>query len=121
MCDVDNDSDSPSVWNERWQRARKPYRCVCCHTLIAINDRYLYHFSVSDGNAWTDRLCKTCDESREQFAAAHGGLLPCPANFGHALAECIDERDEESLKWKPMLGQIHARMEKAAAEAENQT
>src|SRR5271154_24336 len=99
MCDLDyDDGDAPSVWSERLQKARKPYRCVCCHAPIAVGEQYLYHFSVSDGLAWTERMCKACDEIRDQFGKEHGDQMPAPSNFRDSLVNCIDERDEESLK-----------------------
>ena len=89
MCEVEFDSIA-DVWSERHRKAAKPHRCSCCDVEIAKGERYLSHFSITDGNPNPECLCSPCETIRELFAVAHGNQTPCPSSVLHYLAECTD-------------------------------
>lgn len=92
------------MWSETERRARKAHRCTSCMGAIQPGTRYTVHFSKYDGETTSEKLCAQCRDSRQDFADAHGGMLPLPSYFPTLLRECIAEGDEESeRRWKPML------------------
>lgn len=50
----------PTVHRETERVARKGHACVCCPAPITRGDRYVEHFSVSDGDPYSAKLCLPC-------------------------------------------------------------
>jgi hypothetical protein len=90
MCSIDDDGEYSQVWEETERRARKTYHCIICGTHIMPGDRYVYHFSVYDGNTTQRRFCLLCKHERDAFTAAHG-VAHDPWQFSQDLRDCIGE------------------------------
>lgn len=59
---VDCDGGShPSVWREKFRRARKEHDCEACGRRIERGEMYSYTFSVYDGNPSETVRCLRCD------------------------------------------------------------
>jgi hypothetical protein len=113
MCSIDFDGRL-DFHNKRVSRARTVHRCVVCNRIIHSGERYLSESYKWEGEVGTDRCCLPCAKDRDVFGKEHGGY-PFPSAFEQFLAECIDDRDEESrTKWSPMMKRIRARQRRAA-------
>lgn len=110
MCGFSVD-DPAEVFRLTHPRARKAHRCDCCNWMIQPGEHYESEFMVSDGAAFTGRLCACCAIARQAFAAAedHSGT-PSADWFREALRECFDvgsyERDAASLLWRQLYAGI---------------
>lgn len=114
MCDLDFDG-SLGFHEKRHQTARVVHRCVVCCRIIHSGERYLRETYKWEGSVDADICCAACERDRDAFGEAHRGY-PFPSSFVSFLAECIDDRDEESrTKWQPMLRRIKRRRSEAVA------
>lgn len=82
VCSYD---DSPTLFDERIQKARKNHKCSECHTIIKKNEYYERMRSLYDGDWYTYKHCMKCSEA---FAIAEQAGM-CPLYEG--LMECISE------------------------------
>lgn len=103
MCNVEFDSDGPSVHRTEVRAARKPWRCLCCGVAIQAGERHRYLFSVHDGDATEERSCLACDASNQAFSDAHGVWL-YPSALQEFLSECVVEEDRKSPWRSPLAG-----------------
>ena len=98
------------MMRETPRKARKEHRCSCCGATVKPGEQYTVHFSVADGYCVTEKICALCLADRDEFCSAHDLSWVCPSDFTDVLGECIDQRDEESMRrWKPMLDRIRER------------
>lgn len=112
MCVID--LDGSEVWRETGRRARKTHRCSACGFSISPGGHYTEHFSVFEGDRFTEKICAACHTDRQEFFDAHGGGSCVPSGFPWLLKDCIAEGDEESETiWEPMLSRIMVRYENA--------
>jgi hypothetical protein len=106
MCVIDFD-EYCTVWQENTRKARKAHKCSCCRRQIEPGETYLTHFSIFDGNCNSEKCCSDCEKDREEFAAAHGGVLTNPGSFVQTLWDCMSEGDDEDeARWRPMEQRI---------------
>lgn len=116
MCEIGDFDDVCSVWSEREVCARKMARCWCCGGGIAVGDRYVVHFSVSDGMPSYEKLCLPCRDDRGAFGREHHIGDCSPSYFQQLLVNCIGEGDAESdARWKPVLAAMTERRERYEA------
>jgi len=77
---------SATVYRETEHTARKAHRCESCPALIMPGDRYVDHFSITDGDSCSVRFC-----------------LPCAA----LIAAIWDERDpDDHLTYEDLGGVV---------------
>lgn len=113
MCEIGDFDDVCSVWSEREVCARKMARCWCCGGGIAVGDRYVAHFSVSDGMPNYEKLCLPCHDDRTAFGREHHIGDCSPSYFQQLLVNCIGDGDAESdARWQPVLAAMAARRER---------
>lgn len=110
MCYLEYD-ERPRVWSETTRVARKPHQCDSCRRVIYATETYMVHFSVfDDRDTYQEKMCSWCKAMRDEFSAAHEGMMPLPSGFAETLVQCIAEGDEESeTVWRPMLNEINER------------
>lgn len=112
MCMV-GDLEPCEVWDERERKARKAHTCSCCYGQIRAGEVYVVHFSVFEGQANSEKMCKPCHAARAEFAKAHDGSLCSPSYFGRMLMECIGENgeddDPENKRWVELRDEMDAR------------
>jgi hypothetical protein len=76
MCLIDDGADPAEFTSERWQRARKPHKCVECHRMISIGERYRYCVIKYDGSIDTYHTCAHCTQAEEWLRVhCHGWLF----------------------------------------------
>lgn len=111
-----------TVWQEHEVTARKAHMCDCCRGEIPAGARYVRHFSVFEGDASTEKLCKACEEVRQAFDLVHG-THGTPSSMPDLLSECVSEEwtwspneddDERVLTevgalWRQALDEMKAR------------
>ncbi len=51
-----------SFWRSTWPNARKPHKCEACRAIIAVGEHHASHVGMSDGDFYSYRLCKPCDD-----------------------------------------------------------
>lgn len=112
MCYVEFDNEV-SAYREELRKARKEHRCDGCGVRILPGEQYLSLFCVSDGEPMTSKTCKACDEIADRFAKEHHSGKPFPDGLQEIIENCIDEGDEDSLRWKVDLDAMNARRESA--------
>lgn len=117
MCEIYDDGDYCTIWNERERKARKPHRCSCCRSTIQPGTVYIVHFSLFDGDATSEKMCVECVADRQAFADAHGGILFNPGSFLLRLSDCISEGDEDDRRWVGMLDGIQRKRDAARSRA----
>jgi hypothetical protein len=71
--------DLPDVYNEHERIAKKEHICSECGRIIAIKEKYKYHFGVWEGRAEAFKTCAHClivqNYIRDKCdSSAHGGL-----------------------------------------------
>ncbi len=84
MCMID-DCDTPTVYRESWQKAKKAYRCEECRRAIEAGEAYRRTFMVQDGNPGTYFTCRHCQSACVWLSRNCNGYL-----FS-AVLEDIDE------------------------------
>lgn len=111
MCFLD--LEPCTVFRETFRTAIKPYYCDTCGIPISKGEKYLYHFSVYDGRAQSERACALCAEAKSAFGKAHDYSEPLPSSLVDCLYACVDgvvePYDAETLKWFSMLEGIRSR------------
>lgn len=96
MCFYD-DGEHASVWIQSEPTARKEHRCCECKGAIAKGQKYLKVNYVFDGSAGTFKVCKSCEDVREEIArveksrGCHGSESICPIG---ELRDAIHEDSE---------------------------
>jgi hypothetical protein len=125
MCQID--LEPCEVWQETHRRARKSHVCHCCGGSIDSGEVYIVHFSVSDGEVTTEKMCALCDLAAADFQQHHK-TRSNPSYMRELLEEClvdevgyrsvyIDDEETRQLmsataaKWKRYLDEMNERRE----------
>ena len=109
MCDIGSDDyDAPSVWDLRWQRARKPKPCASCSQAIGRGDMQLRHCCIADGSISVAIVCALCGEAHQRFAAEHDWSWG-PESLDESLYACIAADEEDAEPWAADLAALVAR------------
>jgi len=62
------DDLAPSVFNEKFVKARKEHKCCECGKDIAIGEIYEYTFGVWDGDASSYHTCEKCSDLKASLS-----------------------------------------------------
>ncbi len=96
MCYYSDDYDSPSVYNVRMPKARKPHKCSECRKVIPVGAKYKYVSGVWNGDFMVFKTCESCLELLQKIVDAelkagcghdnayppHGYLLEAASEHG---------------------------------------
>ena len=104
MCYVD--LEPCELFEEKIVKAKKQHKCSCCFGKINVDENYLRHFSVFEGEKTFNKACMLCYNDRDKFAQEHDGMLCAPEWFENLLRDCIVEDTESEKVWKPILDRI---------------
>lgn len=110
MCDP---TIEPSVYTQRWRRARKQHACCTCREPIAIGDLYHFVSGIWDGESDSFKHCARCWRLYELLceAACYPDEYP-PLNMRcGSRYDGDDERIYELAFWTKTEAQAWARTE----------
>jgi hypothetical protein len=98
MCTTDGGAE---VWSQREQRARKGYECYECGRLIPAGERYVYTFSIQDGDTQTYRTHVACEDLRDfirDVACGGRGYIPMAGLYEEIreAGDYLDVVDEDA-------------------------
>lgn len=65
------EADPPTFSSYDRLRARKPHECVECGATIRPGETYRRFKGMSDGYAFSDATCDTCDQWKDAYLEAH--------------------------------------------------
>lgn len=108
MCEIDLDYTF-EFFREKQQKGRKPHRCNCCGRIIQAGEKYLYHFSVFEGEATMEKMCAECEADRAEFSYEHNGIIFAPSSFLGFLHDCVSKDPDDGPRWKPVIKAIQDR------------
>lgn len=96
---------SATVYRDTIRTARKAHRCDCCPATIQPGEKYVSHFSITDGDAYSAKRCLPCqDVVRAIFDANDSDFLLYDAEMHEDV--CSLESDAET---RPLALAWHAR------------
>jgi len=86
---VDDADGTCEVWQESHRKARKQHQCQECGRTIKPGERYMFIFTVFEGEARGNKVCAHCEIACDWLRSNCGGYML------HAVEEDIDQHVEE--------------------------